>query len=178
MHFNPKPEIVLTLDEDSKINVKTMLVTVANMPLIGSKNLVAPDASLQDGLFDISVFPNFSKAQVLSYFARTADENLIPDGKLQRYRASTVKIKSKSNLEIAADGISLGKGTAVIKMRHGALRVYAPAVGSGEEKPKVEKLDELAAPISPFVENNETKAKNKQQKKKHLDQRNTKRSEE
>jgi len=177
-HYKTKPEIVLTLDEDSKINVKTMLVTVANTPLIASKNLVAPDASLQDGLFDISVFPDFSKAQVLSYFARTAEESLIPDGKLQRFRASTVKIKSKPKLEIAADGISLGKGTAVIKMRRGALRVFAPAVGSGDEKSKVGKLAELDAPLSPFVENNDTKINKKQQKKKQQDRRTAKRSEE
>ena len=129
-HYKTKPEIVLTLDKDSKI----------------------------------------------------AEENLIPDGKLQRFRASTVKIKSKTKLEIAADGISLGKGTAVIKMRHGALRVYAPAVGSGDEKSKVEKLAELDAPLSPFVENNDTKENKKQQKKKQhkkqQDHRTTKRSEE
>ena len=177
-HYKTDPEIVLTLDKDSKINIKTMLVTVANTPLIASKNLIAPDASLQDGLFDISVFPNFSKAQVLSYFVRTAEENIIPDGNIQRYRASTVKIKSKTKLEIAADGIPLGKGTAVIKMRRGALRVFAPAVGSGDEKSKVEKLAELDAPLSPFVENNDTKINKKQQKKKKEDRRTAKRSEE
>ena len=177
-HYETKPEIVLTLDEESKIKVTTMLVTVANTPLIASKNLVAPDASMQDGLFDISVFPDFNKAQVLSYFARTAEENLIPDGKLQRFRASTVKIKSRPELEIAADGISLGKGTAVIKMRHGALRIFAPAVGSGDEKSKVEKLAELDAPLSPFVENNDTKTNKKKQKKKQKDRRTVRRSEE
>ena len=175
-HYKPNPEIALTLDKDSKINVKTMLVTVTNTPLIASKNLVAPDASMQDGLFDISVFPDFSKAHVLSYFARTADEHLIPDGKLQRFRAHTVKIKSKDNLEIAADGISLGKGTAIIKMLHGALRVLAPAVGSGVEKSKAEKLSELDAPISPFVENNDTKVKKKLQKKKQQNLKTTKRN--
>lgn len=177
-HYKTKPEIILTMDEDSKVHVKTMLVTVANIPLIAAKNLVAPDASLQDGLFDIAVFPNFSKAQVLSYFAKTAEESLISDGKLQRYRAKTVKIQSKPKLEIAADGISLGKGKAVIKMRHGALRVFAPPVGSGDEKSKLEKLGELDAPLSPFVENNDTKMNKKQQKKKQQNRRTTHRSEE
>jgi len=176
-HYKTKPEIALTLDEDSKINVKTMLVTVTNTPLIASKNLVAPDASLQDGLFDISVFPNFSKAHVLSYFARTAEEHLIPDGKLQRFRASRVKIKSKPKLEIAADGIFLGKGKAVIKMRHGALRVFAPDVGSGVEKSKGEKLSELPAPLSPFIENDDKKIDKKLKKKKQHVGKTTKRNE-
>lgn len=177
-HYKPNPEIALTFDKDSKINVKTMLVTVTNTPLIGSKNLVAPDASMHDGLFDISVFPDFSKAHILSYFVRTADENLIPDGKLQRFRAKTVKIKSEDNLEIAADGISLGKGTAVIKMHHGALRVIAPAVGSGAEKSKEQKLSELDAPLSPFVEKDDTKTKQKQHKKTQQDHKIVKRNKE
>jgi diacylglycerol kinase (ATP) len=177
-HYKANPEIALTFDKDSKINVKTMLVTVTNTPLIASRNLVAPDASMQDGLFDISVFPDFGKAHVLSYFVRTAAEHIVPDGKLQRFRASTVKIKSKDNLEIAADGISLGKGTAVIKMRHGALRVFAPAVGSGAEKSKEQKLSELDAPLSPFVEKNDAPIKKKLQDKKQKDRKTIKRNNE
>ena len=152
--YEAKPEILLTFDDESKIKVDTMLVTVANTPLIASKNLVAPDASLQDGLFDISVFPDYSKAEVLSYFARTAEENLIPDGKLQRFRASKVKIESTPKLEIAADGISLGKGTCIIKMHRGALRVFAPPIGLGDEKPQADGEEELSAPLSPFIRQN------------------------
>jgi len=152
--YEAKPEILLTFDDESKIKVDTMLVTVANTPLIASKNLVAPDASLQDGLFDISVFPDYSKAEVLSYFARTAEENLIPDGKLQRFRAHKVKIESTPKLEIAADGISLGKGTCVIKMHRGALRVFAPPIGLGNEKSQADGEEELSAPLSPFIKPN------------------------
>ncbi|MCX5780071.1 MAG: diacylglycerol kinase family lipid kinase [Firmicutes bacterium] len=152
LDFNPKPDVFLTLDDDSKIKVQTMLVTVANTPLIASKNLVAPDASLEDGLFDISVFPDFSKAEVLGYFARTSNEGLIADGKLQRFRARKIKIKTSPELDIAADGILLGKGKAVIKMCPGALRVFAPPVDAGAEKQPEEKVEELPAPLSPYVE--------------------------
>jgi len=157
--YEAKPEILLTLDDESKIKVDTMLVTIANTPLIASKNLVAPDASLQDGLFDISVFPDYNKAEVLSYFARTAEENLIPDGKLQRFRASKVKIESTPKLEIAADGISLGKGTCVIKMHRGALRVFAPPIGSGDEKHQADGEEKLDAPLSPFIKPNKESSK-------------------
>jgi YegS/Rv2252/BmrU family lipid kinase len=59
LRFNPSPIVNLTLDDESKIEVKTMLVTVANTPISGVKNLVAPDASLEDGLLDIAVYPGF-----------------------------------------------------------------------------------------------------------------------
>jgi diacylglycerol kinase (ATP) len=158
MKYETKPEVFLTLDDESKIKVDSMLVTVANTPLIASKNLVAPDASLEDGLFDISVFPDFSKAEVLNYFARTSKEGLIPDGKLQRFRAGKVKVKTKPKLEIAADGITLGKGTAVIKMCRGALRVFAPPEGAGAEKTQEQSSAVLSAPLSPYVTPNEEAA--------------------
>jgi diacylglycerol kinase family enzyme len=151
LDYEAKPEVNLSLDGDSKIKVNTMLVTVANTPLIASKNLVAPDASMEDGLFDISVFPDFSKAEVLGYFARTSNEGLRPDGKLQRFRAGKIKVKTTPELDIAADGILLGKGKAVIKMCPGALRVFAPPVDAGAEKTPEEKAEGLPAPLSPYV---------------------------
>jgi diacylglycerol kinase (ATP) len=149
--YEPKPEVFLTLDKESKIKVDTMFVTVANTPLIASKNLVAPDASLQDGLLDIAVYPDFSKAEVLSYFSKTSKEGSTPDGKLQRYRARKVKVKTTPKLEVAADGIVLGKGTAEIKVCPAALRVIAPAVGAGAEKRLEEQVNVLPAPLSHHI---------------------------
>jgi diacylglycerol kinase (ATP) len=150
-NFDPKPKVSLTLDDDSKIEINTMLVTVTNTPLIASKNLVAPDASLEDGLLDISVYPNFSKAEVLKYFANTSKEGAVPDGKLQRFRARKVKIKSSPKLEVAADGILLGKGKVTIKICRDALRVFAPKVGAGAERPAEENGKDLPAPLSPIA---------------------------
>ena len=53
----------------AQIEVETMLVTIANVPLIGLNNLLAPDASADDGLLDIAVYPGFSKAELAAYFA-------------------------------------------------------------------------------------------------------------
>ena len=148
--FEPKPIVNLTLDDESKIEVETMLVTIANTPLIGAKNLVAPDASMEDGLLDIAVYPDSSKADLLAYFAKTAHEGSTPDKTIQRYRARKIEVKSSPKLDIAAEGIILGKGTARIKVHPGALRVLAPEPGPGAEKTDEEKTDmELPEPISP-----------------------------
>src|SRR5215208_7274002 len=47
IHQEPEPEVFLTLDDDSKIKVKTMLVVVSNAPMFGANFLVAPDASVK-----------------------------------------------------------------------------------------------------------------------------------
>jgi len=150
LKFNAKPTVFLTLDDESKIEVETMLVTVANTPVTGVKNLVAPDASMEDGLLDISVYPGFSKAELLSYFVRSAHKGSTPDGRIQRYRARKIKVKTSPKLDVAAEGIILGKGTARIKILPGALRVIAPEPGPGAEKPQEEVANkELPEPVSP-----------------------------
>lgn len=135
LKFDSKPKVYLTLDDESKIEVETMLVLVTNTPIVGLKNMVAPDASMDDGLLDITVYPGFSKAELLSYFARTANESSVPDGSIQRYQARKIKIKTSPKLDVAAEGIILGKGTARIKLLPGALRVFAPEPGTGVEEP-------------------------------------------
>lgn len=135
LKFKSKPTVYLTLDDESKIEVKTMLVTIANTPLTAMKNLVAPDASMEDGLLDIAVYPDFSKAEVLAYFAQTANKGSSSDSHIQRYRARTIKVKTSPKLDIAAEGVLLGRGTARIKVLPGALRVIAPEPGAGSERP-------------------------------------------
>lgn len=152
LQFQPSPKVFLTLDDESKIEVETMLVTVANTPVIGAKNLVAPDASMEDGLLDIAVYPGFSKTELLAYFAGTAHEGTVPDGKIQRYRARKIKVKTSPELDIAAEGILLGKGKAKIKLLPGALQVIAPEPGAGAEKPRAETMEEVAMPVPTSTE--------------------------
>ena len=148
LKFKSNPKVFLTLDDESKIEVETMLVTVANIPLIGAKNLLAPNASMEDGLLDIAVYPGFSKAGLLAYFAKTANEGKTPDGTIQRYQARKIKVKTSPKLDVAAEGIILGKGTAWIKVLPRALRVIAPEPGPGAEKPQEEATKESHEPVS------------------------------
>jgi diacylglycerol kinase (ATP) len=151
LKFDPEPEIYLTLDDESEIKVESMLVTITNTPLIGLKNLVAPDATLDDGLLDIAVYPEFSKADLLSYFAKSVGQRKTSDKSIQRYRARKLKIKTSPKLDIAAEGIILGKGKAKIKVLPGALRVIAPEPGAGAEKPQEQAATDLPTPVSPVA---------------------------
>ena len=150
-----KPKITMVMDDESNVTVDTMMTIVSNVPLVGPNMLVAPDALLDDGLFDISVYPDFSKTEALAYFTKVANEGHTDDGTIQRYRASKVKIKASPKLEVLADGILLGKGTVRIKVLPGALRVIAPEPGSGMEKPPQATSEDLPAPVAPVVANKE-----------------------
>jgi diacylglycerol kinase (ATP) len=151
--FESKPVVQLTLDDESQIEVETMLVTVTNTPLVGMRHLVAPQASLEDGLLDVAVYPNFNKAQALAYFAHPGDGKQVEDARIQRYRARKIKIKSSPKLDVAAESMLLGKGTVKIKVLPSKLRVIAAEVGAGVEKPLEESLSaDLPAPVVSMAE--------------------------
>ena len=144
MRQDSKPNVSLTLDDESKIEVESMLVMVSNTPVFGKKFLVAPNASLQDGLLDISVYQDFGKAELLGYYAKVMDGGYSGNGKVQRYQAHKIKIKSTPKMKVMADGIELGKGTVTIKMLPAALRVI-----TAEKSPGLVILKEDGSKMTP-----------------------------
>jgi diacylglycerol kinase (ATP) len=127
------PTVFLTLDDESKIEVETIMVMVSNTPILGKNFLVAPQASMQDGLLDISVYPDFSKVELMSYYAAVMDGGYSGDKKVQHYQAHKLKIKASPKMNVMADGVSLGKGTVTIKALPAALRIITTEknLGSG-----------------------------------------------
>jgi diacylglycerol kinase family enzyme len=91
---------------------------------------------MQDGLLDVSVYPNFSKVELLGYYAAVMNGGYSGDGKVQCYQARKVKVKTSPKLDVMADGVALGKGPVTIKVRPGALRVIAPRKGPQPESPQ------------------------------------------
>jgi diacylglycerol kinase (ATP) len=150
-----KPTVFLTINGESKIKVDTMLVMVSNTPTFGKKFKVAPGASLQDGLLDISVYPDFSKSELLGYYAAVMNGGYSGNGKVQQYQASKLKIKTSPKMEIMADGIELGKGTVTIKVRKNALRVITAKTNPGLENLKeTAPMATISEPVSPTEKEN------------------------
>jgi YegS/Rv2252/BmrU family lipid kinase len=134
-----KPKVVLTLSDKSHIEVETMLVMVSNTPVFGKSFKVAPDASLNDGLLDISVYPNFGKVELLRYSAAVMNGGYSGEGKVQHYQSSKLKIKTSPKLDVMADGVALGRGKVSIKVLPGALRILTTQENPVLETPKKEK---------------------------------------
>lgn len=148
IHQEPEPEVFLTLDDESKIKVNTMLVVVSNAPMFGANFLVAPDASVNDGYLDVSVYPNFSKTELLAYYAKIRDEGFSANEKVQRYRACKIEIKTNPKMDVMADGVMLGKGRVEIKSKPGSLWMITPE--DHVAPPALMKnVEELPAPVSP-----------------------------
>jgi diacylglycerol kinase (ATP) len=146
------PKAYLTLNDESKIAVETMLVMVSNTPVFGKNFLVARQASLQDGLLDVSVYPEFSKVELLGYYAAVMDGGYSGDKKVHHYQARKLKVKTSPKQKVMADGVDLGKGTVTIKIRPGALRVITTEKGPGMENQQKESTEAIVPePGSPTV---------------------------
>jgi len=143
IHQDTRPKVYLTLDGESKVEVETMLVMVSNTPVFGKNFLVAPGATLQDGLLDISVYPDFSKVELIRYYAAVMDGGYSGDGKVQHYQARKLKVKASPKLDVMADGVPLGKGTITIKIRPGALRVITAEKNHGFRIPPKDEAVEI-----------------------------------
>jgi diacylglycerol kinase (ATP) len=149
IHQEPQPEVFLTLDDESKIKVKTMLIVVSNAPMFGANFLVAPDASVKDGLLDISVYPEFSKTELLTYYTKIRNEGFSPNEKVQRYRASKLKIKTNPKMDVMADGVMLGKGKVEIKSKPSAVRMITPEDHVAPPALVKSASEELPTPVAP-----------------------------
>jgi diacylglycerol kinase (ATP) len=149
LHQEPDPEVFLTLDDESKIKVKTMLVVISNGPMFGANFLVAPDASVTDGFLDVSVYPDFSKTEVLTYFAQIRSEGFSNNEKVQRYRACKIEIKTNPKMKVMADGVMLGKGKVTIKSKPGAVWMITPEDHVAPTALVNDAAAELPAPVAP-----------------------------
>ncbi len=154
IHQETKPKFFLTLDDESQIEVETMLVMVSNTPVFGKNFMVAPNASLQDGLLDISVYPDFSKTELLRYYAAVMDGGYSGDGKVQHYQARKVKVKASPKLDAMADGVPLGKGTVTIKVRPKCLRVITTVQSPGLSSVHKDVMEEMPKPAPQFIGTN------------------------
>jgi len=157
IHQETRQNVFLTLDDESKIEVETMLVVVSNTPTFGKNFMVAPDASPQDGLLDISVYPDFGKVELISYYAAVMDGGYSGEGKVQRYQARKLKIKTSPKLDVMADKVALGKGTVTIKVRPGALRVITTKKSPDLESSQKDEVRLLAKPVPAIAGRNHKK---------------------
>ncbi|HTP03325.1 MAG TPA: diacylglycerol kinase family protein [Anaerolineales bacterium] len=143
-------KVFMTFDDDSRVKVQTMLVVVSNTPMFGVNFLVAPYASLEDGLLDVSVYPNFSKAELLAYYAAVMNQGDSGNDKVQHYRVHKFTLKTDPPLAVNADAAELGTGNVKIKCLGGALRVLAPDTGSAPNAVVREPVAvEVPAPLAP-----------------------------
>jgi YegS/Rv2252/BmrU family lipid kinase len=121
--------------DDQVIRTRALMVTVANGPYTGAGMTVAPDARVDDGRFDVTVFEHFSKWELIRHLAAIAfgRRRYVPH--VSTYRSTFARISSASPLPARADSRDLGTTPVEFRVLPAALPVLVPADGPRKASP-------------------------------------------
>lgn len=88
---------------------------------------VAPEASLEDGTFDVVLIGDFSKAEFTTTFPKIYRGTHVSHAKVEIVRARELRVDAPSPLPIVLDGEQPGTTPVRFELLPGALRVRVPA---------------------------------------------------
>ena len=98
----------IELDNGQTIETRVRLVTISNAPLFGLNNLIAPEAKLDDGLFDLAVYDGLSDLELAKYFLSTANGQRVSNPNVRFYRTSHAHVRSQQPLTSDKDELPNG----------------------------------------------------------------------
>jgi diacylglycerol kinase (ATP) len=125
--YQPHP-FRLTVDGDAH-EIKAWLVAVGNGPSYGGGMNIAPAASLDDGLLDVTVVGEMTRLQMLVNFPKVFKGTHTSHPKVSTFRATRVELESLDTavpMDIYADGERVGPLPATMEAVSGALTVRVP----------------------------------------------------
>jgi len=121
--------------DDQQMIVRTPMVTVSNGPFVGAAYALAPEARVDDGLFDVVIFRRASVPRVLVHMLAVAGgRRLPPPPEAQVLRARTVRVTMlrRRPLPVHADGSVVGTTPTQFDLLPASLRVLVGRPGVGE----------------------------------------------
>lgn len=124
--YQPAPMRV-SLDGQLWREGSTYVVAVANGTTFGHGMAFAPDASMNDGLFDVVLVEAMSRVKALAALRKVYDGSHLSVAGVHHRRAASVEIAGSSPIDLDLDGEHAAGQHLVFSMRPGFLRVLLPA---------------------------------------------------
>jgi diacylglycerol kinase (ATP) len=125
--YKPHP-FRLTVDGETH-DIRAWLVAVGNGPAYGGGMNIAPNARLDDGLLDITVVGDMSRAQMLVNFPKVFKGTHIGHPKVRTFRGARAELESLDEsvpMDVYADGERVGPLPATMEAVRDALTVRVP----------------------------------------------------
>lgn len=119
--------------EDRRIEFRGYTVAVANSRAYGGGMFVAPDAELDDGLFDIVCVEGQGKLRFLANLPKVFSGRHVENKEVSVYRAAEILLDADRPFRLYADGEHLCDLPARIRVLPKALELIAPAKGSEQQ---------------------------------------------
>jgi diacylglycerol kinase (ATP) len=89
---------------------KVLSMVIANGKYFGGGMKIAPEARLDDGLFDMLIIGDFGKVELLKVFSRVYKGTHLTYPKVRLEKDTRIKIESQQKFLVHADGELLGEG--------------------------------------------------------------------
>ncbi|WP_156721594.1 diacylglycerol kinase [Streptomyces apocyni] len=122
--FQPIPYRV-RLDDGPVQQIEATLIAVGNGPSYGGGMRICANAELDDGLFDVTVVGDCSRATLLKVFPRVYRGTHLDHPKVTVHRVSSITLEA-AGVTGYADGEPLGPLPLTARCVPGAVRVLAP----------------------------------------------------
>ncbi len=115
----------LTIDGE-ELNLTGFTVAAANSKAYGGGMLLAPDASLEDGLLDVVMISDMPKLRVLRLLPTVFSGGHVRQPTVRVMRAREVEIRASRAFQIYADGDALAALPVTVRALPRAVRVLVP----------------------------------------------------
>jgi diacylglycerol kinase (ATP) len=109
------------------VRLRCSFVAVGNGPYYGTNFNVCPGAILDDGLFSIGVYRDFSKLELLHHFRSISRGRRQLHPKVEMFTAKMVEVWSRARLSVHVDGHPIGTTPVRFDVLPKALKVITPA---------------------------------------------------
>jgi len=116
----------LSLDNEESITMELYNVVVANGRYVAGGRLIAPEASVDDGLLDVILIPQRPAAEMALIVAQIALGTHLSSEAVVYRRARKVTVNSKPGMWFNVDGELVGNEPATFEIVPRALRFIAP----------------------------------------------------
>ncbi len=122
-NFSAK-DMEIIIDDKKTITGKKLLVAVANGRIYGGGFPIAPNASLDDGLFDVVIAEDMSKPRTLSLIAKLLKAKHEGEKEVSSFRAKKVIVRSNERLIGGIDGEVLIDKEYKLEIAPKAITIY------------------------------------------------------
>jgi diacylglycerol kinase (ATP) len=93
----------------STISEEAWFVAISNTPTFGGGLKIAPEASITDGLFDVTYVPRIDRRELIRHYPKILRGTHTELPFIRRFRAASVEIYTERPSEVYADGEYMGK---------------------------------------------------------------------
>jgi diacylglycerol kinase (ATP) len=101
-----------------------IFITISNTRFTGTHFLIAPDASIDDGLLDVTILENLPRHRLLRLFPTIYDGRHVQYKEISTHKVATINIRSPEAMLLGPDGELIGHSPTEITCLHKDLTIF------------------------------------------------------